>query len=117
MNWTIRSLRRAPAALRTPTSTARREARAVIRVTKLIAAMSTIRPPSAARPASTRGSATSRRDQAPADWPGLKCRSASGVRRKSKDDTLALAPGYRLRAKSARRARTAAAEAPGFSRT
>ncbi len=48
MNWTIRSKRRAPAALRTPTSMARRAARAVSRVTKLMAATSTIRAPTAA---------------------------------------------------------------------
>ncbi len=53
MNWVTRSIRRAPTALRTPTSTARRVARAVIRVTKLIAAIRMIRPPTAAIPAST----------------------------------------------------------------
>ncbi len=56
MNWIIRSRRRAPTALRTPTSTARRVARAVIKVTKLIAAMITIRAPTVATPASTRRS-------------------------------------------------------------
>ncbi len=80
MNCDTRSRRRAPTALRTPTSTALRVARAVIRVTKLIAAMITIRAPTVATPASTRGSPGGR---SPGIWDAAsKWMSLSGVSRK-----------------------------------
>ncbi len=82
MNWIIRSRRRAPTALRTPTSTALRVARAVIKVTKLIAAMITIRAPTVATPASTRRSPAGLTRSARLVAADEKWISRSGVSRK-----------------------------------
>ncbi len=114
MNWAIRSRRRAPTALRIPTSTARRVALAVIRVTKLIAAMTMISSPTAAMPASTVRSPGARR---PANWGwAVKCRSARGVKGKWTGGGPA-GPAKRLSVKARRLAWSASPEVPGFSFT
>ncbi len=118
MNWAIRSLRLAPAALRTPTSTALRAARAVIKVTKLIAATTTIRRPTAAMAARTPGSAEAF---------ALKMSSVDGVRwmrvsgrkwvARVARDALAAFMGKRASRNAGIRAARPSTATPGFSRT
>ncbi len=114
MNWTIRSVRRAPTALRTPTSTERRAARAVIRVTKLIAAMVITSRPTAAMPASTVRSPGGRSPSPP--WRAVKWRPARDRRWNFRDEAPLAAGKCRL-AKAGIPLSMGSAEAPGFSFT
>ncbi len=84
MNWSTRSCRRAPTALRIPTSTDRLVARAVIRVTKLMQAIRTISAPTAAIPASTLRSPDGRVIGLPVD--PTKCRVFKGARENLKGE-------------------------------
>ena len=117
MNWTIRSRRSAPRALRTPTSTARRDARAVIRVTKLIAATSTISTPMTAIPASTFTSAPGfRSPEAVSRWIEVNGLSVNTSCRCSFGACSLMAGMIRLATKPGNSACISGPEAPGFRR-